>query len=579
MANQFTLAEILQNLTDEQLQGQMKAPSGEVPQFLVLSELQRRKAMRAEAADPPPPPTTTVADDLMASGIASTPEMSMGGEDVPDTGIASFAGGGEVVRFSTGDAVRGPSWLASAYPGGGGPSPEVIARMKARLRNGLDSVKSAIGGVSGYAADRARDVKDAAKNLYELGSTPVDQLEFKKPVNDLGKMTTVPGAFTGANRYLADRLGELNNGAKAVVNKLSPPVMGMDGIGLPTEWQAPPPDMVENPLNPPEESDVTAPARSGGGVRSLPVSSQMQPPPAAAMPQVGEAPKMPPMDELPAPPEFTKFDDHLARIQQEFPDVYADMIAKNEARMASAGDAKKDAVNMALMQAGLGMMASKNRSVLGALGEGGIGALSTFASSMRDAKREQADLQKHAESLRIAQQAAKQGNYRTAAEMKKNADAPLELDWNMRYKNTKEKNDRAYDEARIAQQYHREDIRDARAAQREQAAMDRLIYSQGQQNVRAAARAAGGGRGGKAADPLKTEDAAFRAVAARRKEYLSQVKEPPLASNEQKAQRLRDAEEYAMANVPGAYRKIVQQGAPAPVQQAPKKKINFADIK
>ena len=69
--------DIIKGMPDASLQQEMSAPSGQVPQFLVLSEIQRRTDMRDRFEASEPQPTTTVRDQIMAEGLgASVPEFN-----------------------------------------------------------------------------------------------------------------------------------------------------------------------------------------------------------------------------------------------------------------------------------------------------------------------------------------------------------------------------------------------------------------------------------------------------------------------------------------------------------------------
>jgi|MDTB01.2.fsa_nt_gb hypothetical protein len=63
--------DIVKGLPDAALQMEMQMPSGQVPEFLVLSEIQRRTDMRQRYAAQEPMPTATVKDQVMAQGIAA----------------------------------------------------------------------------------------------------------------------------------------------------------------------------------------------------------------------------------------------------------------------------------------------------------------------------------------------------------------------------------------------------------------------------------------------------------------------------------------------------------------------------
>lgn len=89
--NLSMLSAQLSKMPDQALMQEMQRPSGSVPQFLVLSELQRRQSTRKASSGPPP--TSTVAQDL--SGAAQPrpmPPNTMGGiAGVPPQGMAGAA--------------------------------------------------------------------------------------------------------------------------------------------------------------------------------------------------------------------------------------------------------------------------------------------------------------------------------------------------------------------------------------------------------------------------------------------------------------------------------------------------------
>jgi len=120
MANILKLQDQLKGLPDNALVQYAQNPDGQVPQYLILGELQRRKAMRDEfQQSQAQAPQSTVAEDLQTSaqpaaqegeGVASLPvpdtmfqEQSMAGG-----GIVAFDDGGEVERFQTGNLVAPP---------------------------------------------------------------------------------------------------------------------------------------------------------------------------------------------------------------------------------------------------------------------------------------------------------------------------------------------------------------------------------------------------------------------------------------------------------------------------------------
>jgi hypothetical protein len=121
--NMFQLQERIKDFSKDQLVREMQQPSGAVPPFLVLSELQRRtrmeKAFQAEQAQGQ---QSTVAQDAIAAagvpqgGIADmaqamAPQTDMTG----NTGampVQNMYGGGEVKRMEPGGEVEGPNTAA-----------------------------------------------------------------------------------------------------------------------------------------------------------------------------------------------------------------------------------------------------------------------------------------------------------------------------------------------------------------------------------------------------------------------------------------------------------------------------------
>lgn len=115
MMNMFKLSEQLKDFSKDQLVREMKMPSGSVPQFLVLTELQRRTRMEREAQGGDAPEQSTVAQDAVAAagvpqgGVAQmaqalAPKTDMAG----NTGIAAMAPQAAPQRMNDGGRAGGP---------------------------------------------------------------------------------------------------------------------------------------------------------------------------------------------------------------------------------------------------------------------------------------------------------------------------------------------------------------------------------------------------------------------------------------------------------------------------------------
>lgn len=104
--NLLRIQDALKDASDQQLVQMMQAPDSTAPSYLVLSELRRRKDMRARQA-PQEGSSRTVAEELTApeapAGIRSlqAPQMDPDGVDAADGGVQGMAAGG-VVRMQEG---------------------------------------------------------------------------------------------------------------------------------------------------------------------------------------------------------------------------------------------------------------------------------------------------------------------------------------------------------------------------------------------------------------------------------------------------------------------------------------------
>ena len=110
--NILKLQDDLKNFSQQQLVMEMQKPSGNVPQFLVLSELSRRKRMQTDQARAEAANTPTVAQEAVAAagmpmgGVtqmaqAMAPKTSM----TENTGIAAMMPK-QPTRMATGGVVK-----------------------------------------------------------------------------------------------------------------------------------------------------------------------------------------------------------------------------------------------------------------------------------------------------------------------------------------------------------------------------------------------------------------------------------------------------------------------------------------
>ena len=103
--NPMKAYETAKSLSADQLMSAMKGGIPEIPAYIAASVMQEQKKTRDAAVAQKPVDKRTVMQELeeealptepQPTGIAALPQMSQGGEEVPDGGIAGYAEGGQV---------------------------------------------------------------------------------------------------------------------------------------------------------------------------------------------------------------------------------------------------------------------------------------------------------------------------------------------------------------------------------------------------------------------------------------------------------------------------------------------------
>ena len=112
MSNILEQEDYIKGLTDSQLQMMVEQPDGQIPDFLPLSEIQRRLDMRKNYAATEQPQMPSVRDNIMAQGLASAaPQRSSTPPDyltsaLPAGGGMQGQGGMGVQGYNTGGVIR-----------------------------------------------------------------------------------------------------------------------------------------------------------------------------------------------------------------------------------------------------------------------------------------------------------------------------------------------------------------------------------------------------------------------------------------------------------------------------------------
>jgi hypothetical protein len=219
--NILKLQNELKGVPDNALIGYVQNPTGNVPSYLALSELQRRKDMR-EKYQAQQAPQSSVADDLgqqaqppapqampepQAQGVAALPTGDMFQEqNFAGGGIVAFEDGGDVKHYKKGDYVlssdydpeaygmsyrEGLAGLESKYPVYSATDPYGNVRKKA-MREYQSSVKTPYDDAIRYYEEQGLGYK--GKLGVVPGTSPVRKLESARDewLASQGTMPTTP---------------------------------------------------------------------------------------------------------------------------------------------------------------------------------------------------------------------------------------------------------------------------------------------------------------------------------------------------------------------------------------------------
>ena len=357
----------LKNASDDQLMREMTNPTGMAPQFLVLSEMKRRKDMRAKVE----PPQGTVADDLLAQDDGGLREIEAQEspeaepvEEMAAGGLASLRGyrEGGVVRYSEGDDVDPDDPNIT-------PFESLLARRRrdaderqARIERNLAIERSTSGqqrdaGIFGFftapqgrRAESQRVVATSEANRPELVRNPQ---EFQRFVED-------PAAYT------PDPV---------------PPV--------------PPPSTTVAPtLNTEQRPDGQRPSGNQGnnqgnnqGGNQANVSAQGSAASSASPAQV----------------QPDGISEGIQRLASSLPDRISGLARRLEEGRTDPAARRSEAMNMALIDAGLRIAGSNSPRLAGAVAEGGVPALQAFTQAQQQIRQDQRADDREALQLALAQ--------------------------------------------------------------------------------------------------------------------------------------------------------------------------------
>jgi len=483
MMNVIQIQEALKGMPLEQLVREMQMPSGQAPQFLVLGEIARRKQMEQEFAQRQGQPQTTVAEDAVTAagvpqqGIASAAramapktDMAMNTAPTQQAPVQGMADGGYVQKMRDGaPVVRGGLIVAPPYPLGGSSEEQNMWLDRYGETHNVDgSPRSAgitrrpflpsappasIGGIAGLMerpsipaapqrADRlepseggvASGIFDASDDLgYSPASMTAEEIlaaasgpdaplptspEVNRAVAAREARQSRIGMDTAEAATLRNRGDILANSALRIPGAMPPYSMPMGGL-----------DALMTSRRPPDEV-LPSLAEIESGVRpeyTAPPAEEMAVEPGVVTPPP-EAPPMPRDDRAPAgtytgtgvsrpvaPPSTDRTGGGIAAAMSPLETEIGNILQQREQR------AQQDKW-LALAQAGMALMSSRQPTFAGALGEAGLVGVEGFRKARDQYEEDRLSLMTAQERLRAARAAA---GARGAATVKAETRAPV----------------------------------------------------------------------------------------------------------------------------------------------------------
>jgi hypothetical protein len=221
MMNMIELQDKLKNFSQDQLVSMMQQPTGEAPQFMVLSEITRRQKMQKEAESQQAPTQSVAQEAVAAAGVPQGGIADMARSLAPQTNVAQNTGVNPAAPpqgMPMPSAPQGPAPMAAA--------PQGIARMAS---GGVIKMQAA-GRVQFWPQDRMRNLASIVNNGKSIN--PDDFPERKI-------IATVPYGYRGEfinvyNDYTLMNVDKDGNEYDIVRDKISANKV-FDALDVPVE--------------------------------------------------------------------------------------------------------------------------------------------------------------------------------------------------------------------------------------------------------------------------------------------------------------------------------------------------------
>ena len=219
MPNILQMQEILKSVPDQRLMQEMQQPTGRAPQFLVMTELQRRQKVRDEYQGRVQEEQTTVAEDMVRSAAPQQVPMPSGGMASlapqppmqPQAGPApmGMAQGRSPIRAEGGGALYMQAGSTAAVNFGAADLDRLIKLVEAEAGNQDDAGKR---GVAAVILNRlmSNQFPNTIEGVTEQRLPTGRGYQFSPLANVGGDIDKLPEGGAGTRSVVLDLLSDFN---------------------------------------------------------------------------------------------------------------------------------------------------------------------------------------------------------------------------------------------------------------------------------------------------------------------------------------------------------------------------------
>jgi hypothetical protein len=242
MMNMIELQDKLKNFSQDQLVSMMQQPTGEAPQFMVLSEITRRQKMQKEAESQQAPTSSVAQEAVAAAGVPQGGIADMARSLAPQTNVAQNTGVNPAAPpqgMPMPSAPQGPAPMAAA--------PQGIARMAS---GGV--IKMQAAGKIDYARYR-----ELARRLIRDGSFSPEELKELEQIQNSNEFDNA--LAIEAELANSESLSDINPALPRVESSAPTPVFDAT-VEVPSLNQAPAADAAMKVVYDPKTNVPAAPS-------------------------------------------------------------------------------------------------------------------------------------------------------------------------------------------------------------------------------------------------------------------------------------------------------------------------------